>query len=133
MFYRSDTIVPERIVLSSWATNTLSMDDSLALKHQNIFNSTATSPVPGNSNINTMVITDRNKTVTASLVGNDSNSDTIHYPMPITVLFNPKQNQKYCSRFRFSCEFANTFDLVLQGEGTYEESEHQPLNPVPRG
>jgi hypothetical protein len=54
------------------------------------------------------------------------------YPAPISIIFTPKKNKKYCSRFRFVCEFANGFDLVLQGEGTYEEHEHHPLNPMPR-
>ncbi len=93
---------------------------------------------------NTNTILDRSKTVGATMVGGSgdfgasmgsttSNSENdIHYPMPITVLFNPAKNQRYCSRFRFTCEFANTFDLVLQGEGTYEEHEHRPINPIPR-
>lgn len=54
-----------------------------------------------------------------------------NYPMPLTVRFTPKKNAKYSSRFRFTCEFANTFDLVLQGEGTYEEHLHKPLRPMP--
>ena len=71
-------------------------------------------------------------TMTTTTTNSTTNND-IHYPMPITIMFRPNKNQKYCSRFRFTCEFANSFDLVLQGEGTYEEHEHQPLNPVPRG
>lgn len=54
------------------------------------------------------------------------------FPMPLNILFTPNRNVRYCSRFRFTCEFANSFDIVLQGEGTYEEHEHKPLNPIPR-
>lgn len=127
---------------ASWATNTLSLNDTLTKKHQNSF--------PDANNIGkTHTIKDRNQTFTATfdvsntkmtgqgetmtltVPGSSSNND-IHYPMPITIIFTPNKNQKYCSRYRFTCEFANSFDLVLQGEGTYEENEHQPLHPVPR-
>lgn len=91
-------IVPERVVESSWATNTLTLRDAVDLKHN---------------------------------LQHQSEADAC-YPMPITILFKPKKNVRYCSRFRFSCEFANSFDVVLQGEGTFEEHEHKPLNPVPR-
>ncbi|RYH29609.1 hypothetical protein EON65_07895 [archaeon] len=62
---------------------------------------------------------------------NSSGAQTC-YPLPVIIYFQPKKNVSYCSRFRFECEFANFFDLVLQGCGTYEEHEHKPLNPVPR-
>mmetsp|Transcript_22826 Transcript_22826/g.24963 ORF Transcript_22826/g.24963 Transcript_22826/m.24963 type:complete len:278 (+) Transcript_22826:531-1364(+) len=138
---KEDTIVPERLVQASWATNTLSLNDTLTKKHQNNF-------TDANNLGKTHTIKDRNQTFTASFdVSNTkmtgkgetmtltvpgSSSNDIHYPMPITIIFTPNKNQKYCSRYRFTCEFANSFDLVLQGEGTYEENEHQPLNPVPR-
>jgi len=93
-----ERIVPERVVESSWATNTLSLRDAVDLKHS---------------------------------LQHQSEADAC-YPMPIGILFKPKKNVRYCSRFRFSCEFANSFDVVLQGEGTFEEHEHKPLNPVPR-
>ncbi len=54
------------------------------------------------------------------------------YPMPVTIQFRPSKNVHYCSRFRFTCEFGNSFELVLQGEGTYEEHEHKPINPIPK-
>jgi hypothetical protein len=54
------------------------------------------------------------------------------FPLPLTIRFAPTKNTMYCSRFRFSCEFGNSFELVLQGEGTYEEHEHKPLNPIPK-
>lgn len=54
------------------------------------------------------------------------------YPVPITVKFNPRKNIRYSSRFRFICEYGNSFDVVLQGEGTYEEHEHKPLSPFPK-
>jgi hypothetical protein len=30
------------------------------------------------------------------------------------------------------CEYGNAFDVVLEGEGTYEEHEHKPLSPFPK-
>ena len=97
-YYRMDTIVPERVVKSSWATNTLSLQDSLEKRHEN---------------------------------QHESEADAC-YPMPLSIRFKPSKNQHYSSRFRFSCEYANTFDLVLQGEGTYEEHLHKPINPTPK-
>jgi hypothetical protein len=119
---KENSVVPERLVQSSWATNTLSLNDSLTLKHQNNFSLTNTLGGNGSPTVRG-----------GNTLAQSQPQQDIHYPMPITIIFTPKQNQKYCSRFRFSCEFANTFDLVLQGEGTYEENEHQPLNPIPRG
>lgn len=127
---KENTIVPERLVQSSWATNTLSINDTLTLRHQNNFTLTNGGGGNGSMKIQGTIIP---LGETAGGGGNPSADNDIHYPMPITIIFSPKQNQKYCSRFRFSCEFANTFDLVLQGDGTYEEHEHQPLNPLPRG
>lgn len=57
-------------------------------------------------------------------------SDAI-YPSPITITFQPKENIRYSSRFRFVCEYGNNFDVILQGNGTYEEHEHKPLRPMP--
>jgi hypothetical protein len=54
------------------------------------------------------------------------------YPLPIQIFFKPKKNVKYCSRYRFICEYGNVFDVLLEGEGTYEEHEHHPINPNPR-
>lgn len=92
------SVVPERLVQASWATNTLTIKDAVDLKHKQ----------------------------------QHQNEADACFPMPITIHFHPKKNVRYCSRFRFSCEFANSFDLVVQGEGTYEEHEHRPLNPIPR-
>ena len=58
------------------------------------------------------------------------NSDVKH-PTSITVKFTPRKNIRYNSRFRFVCEYGNSFDVILQGEGTYEEHEHKPLSPCP--
>jgi hypothetical protein len=96
--FRPDTIVPQRVVKSSWATNTLTLKDSLELRHND----------------------------------QHSNEADACFPMPIKIKFTPNKNSHYSSRFRFTCEFANTFDVVLQGEGTYEEHEHKPLNPTPK-
>eukprot|EP01033_Poteriospumella_lacustris_P001452 gene1452-1054_t len=93
-----NSVVPERLVQASWATNTLTIKDAVDLKHKQ----------------------------------QHQNEADACFPMPITIHFHPKRNVRYCSRFRFSCEFANSFDLVVQGEGTYEEHEHRPLNPIPR-
>ena len=54
------------------------------------------------------------------------------YPITLAVRFTPTKNIYYSSRFRFSCEYGNTFDLVLEGEGTFEEHMHKPIPPVPR-
>lgn len=54
------------------------------------------------------------------------------YPIPISIAFKPSRNVKYSSRFRFSCEYGNSFDVLLEGVGTFEEHEHKPLYPVPR-
>lgn len=93
-----ETIVPQRVVKTSWATNTLNLKDVVDLRHHD---------------------------------QNESEADAC-FPMPINVRFSPEKNVHYSSRFRFSCEFANSFDLVLQGEGTYEEHLHQPINPIPK-
>lgn len=99
------SIVPERLVESSWATQTLTISDSLELKH---------------------------KGKTTQPAFNKNNEADALFPMPLNITFAPKKNVRYCSRFRFTGEFANSFDLVLQGEGTFEEHEHRPLNPLPR-
>lgn len=54
-----------------------------------------------------------------------------NFPVPVTIQFRPSQNKKYGSRFRFTCEFGNSFDVMLFGDGTYEEHEHAPLYPKP--
>lgn len=113
------SIVPERLVQSSWASNTLSIGDSLELKHsqRGISNST----LKAGSSLASVAF----QTSTKS-------QNEICYPQPLHIQFTPKKNVRYCSRFRFSCDFANSIDLVLQGEGTHEENLHRPLNPIPR-
>ncbi len=54
------------------------------------------------------------------------------YPMPLSVKFCPSKNTRYSSRFRFVCEYGNTFDVIFEAEGTYEEHMHKPLYPAPR-
>ena len=66
-----------------------------------------------------------------SSAASETRSDAL-YPMPIQISFKPRKNLRYNSRFRFTCEYGNAFDLILQGEGTYEENEHKPLMPFPR-
>lgn len=89
---------------------TPTIEDALTLKHTTVHDKKGSS---GSSNDNTTAV-------------------GACYPMPITILFSPKKNVDYCSRFRFTCEFANSFDLVVQVEGTFEEHEHRPLHPIPR-
>jgi len=95
---KDDTVVPQRLVVTSWANRTLNMKDSLQIRHQE---------------------------------QHQSEADAC-YPMPITVRFLPNKNTPYSCRFRFSCEFGNTFDMLLQGRGTYEEHMHKPIHPVPK-
>lgn len=91
-------IVPQRFAQTSWALSTLTVGDTLQLRHnkQHQFEADA------------------------------------FFPEPVKIVFKPKKNAKYSSRFRFSCEFGNAFDIILQGEGTFEEHEHKPLYPAPR-
>ena len=63
--------------------------------------------------------------------GKGTESDAL-FPSPVEVAFKPTKNVRYCSRFRFTCEFGNTFDVMLEGKGTYEEHEHRPINPKPK-
>ena len=42
-------------------------------------------------------------------------------PKPVRVTFSPKRNVRYCSRFRFDVHHGESFDVVLQGAGSYEE------------
>jgi hypothetical protein len=123
--YREDSIVPERLVQASWALNTLTLSDSLELKHQH-----RQHRIGGNA----VTTTQRpllSQTVATTASGTGESTQTC-YPLPLSIIFAPKKNVTYCSRFRFECEFANSFDVVLFGAGTFEEHEHKPLNPVPR-
>lgn len=54
-----------------------------------------------------------------------------NYPAPLIIKFTPKKNVVYTSRFRFTTEFGNTFDILLEANGTYEEHEHRPHDPKP--
>ena len=54
-----------------------------------------------------------------------------NFPSPVTIQFRPIANKRYGSRFRFTCEFGNSFDVMLYGDGTYEEHEHAPMYPKP--
>ena len=42
-------------------------------------------------------------------------------PKPVRVTFAPKRNVRYCSRYRFNVHHGESFDVVLQGAGSYEE------------
>jgi hypothetical protein len=95
---QTDTVVPQRLVITSWAQRTLSIQDTLQNRH---------------------------------VEQHRSEADAC-FPMPITIKFVPTRNKSYSCRFRFVCEFGNTFDALLQGKGTYEEHEHKPINPIPR-
>ena len=95
---RSAPVVNQRLVEASWASQTLTLADSLTSRHVN---------------------------------AHQTEADPL-YPMPLNILFAPKKNCRYSSRYRFVCEFGNTFDVVLEGEGTYEEHMHRPINPMPK-
>ena len=60
----------------------------------------------------------------------ESDADPM-YPMPLNIRFSPNKNVRYSSRFRFICAFGNTFDILLEGEGTFEEHLHHPIYPMP--
>jgi hypothetical protein len=49
------------------------------------------------------------------------------FPQPITIVFRPKKDVVYKSRFRFQCENGNQVDLLLEGTGTYEEIPHNDV------
>lgn len=93
-----NVVVPQRLMESSWQSNTLTLRDSLQIRHNS----------------------------------QGVNASDPCFPIPLVVKFLPKKNVKYSSCFRFSCEFGNSFDVILQGSGTYEEHEHKPINPIPR-
>ena len=90
--------MPQRLVESSWAQNTLTFRDSLQKRHD----------------------------------AQQRRGAEACFPVPLVIKFNPKKNVRYSCRFRFSCEFGNSFDVLLTGQGTYEEHEHKPLSPAPR-
>eukprot|EP00603_Paraphysomonas_imperforata_P012272 CAMPEP_0114456490 /NCGR_PEP_ID=MMETSP0104-20121206/3660_1 /TAXON_ID=37642 ORGANISM="Paraphysomonas imperforata, Strain PA2" /NCGR_SAMPLE_ID=MMETSP0104 /ASSEMBLY_ACC=CAM_ASM_000202 /LENGTH=2201 /DNA_ID=CAMNT_0001628979 /DNA_START=70 /DNA_END=6675 /DNA_ORIENTATION=- len=90
-------VIEQRPVKTSWATQQLTMKDSLATRHH--------------------------KSKVKEI-------DPI-FPLPITVKFKPTKSTRYSSRFRFSCEYGNTFDVLLEGQGTFEEHEHNPKTPHP--
>jgi hypothetical protein len=104
-------------VKSSWQTNTISVLDTLKQRHGSHAATDANEDSPDFSS--TVV---KFKDAAANLC----------YPLPITIKFTPSKNMKYSSRYRFTCEYGNSFEVVVQGEGTYEEHEHNPLTPVPR-
>lgn len=93
-----ETVVPQRLMESSWASSTLNLRDSVQRRFDNQHNFEADA----------------------------------RFPIPVAIQFRPKANSRYSSRFRFSCDFGNSFDVILTGQGTYEEHEHKPLNPLPR-
>lgn len=68
---------------------------------------------------------------TKNATGSRQKGDMVK-PISIAVRFAPKKNIRYETRFRFSCEFGNSFDVVLSGEGTYEEHLHRPKPPAPK-
>lgn len=110
-------MVEQRLIKSSWQTNTISVLDTLKQRH----NSHAMSDIDPEDLSKSQTVV-KFKDAAANLC----------YPLPITIKFTPAKNMKYSSRYRFTCEYGNSFDIVIQGEGTYEEHEHNPLTPVPR-
>jgi hypothetical protein len=76
-------------------------------------------------------VTMRDTLTGRNATAHQSDADPL-YPMPVGIKFSPRKNVRYSSRFRFICEYGNTFDVLLEGEGTYEEHLHQPIFPMPR-
>jgi len=74
---------------------------------------------------------DLKDTIEARLAKQGEFEADARFPQPIQVQFRPKDNKVYMSRFRFNCEYGNQFDVILYGNGTYEEHEHMPLRPQP--
>jgi hypothetical protein len=114
--------VQQRLVQSSWATNTLTMKDSLKIRHNRSSHndSGACYPVP--------------LTIRYQI---RMHSRTLFSTKQINTFFSsqrfsPKKNSAYSCRFRFTCEFGNEFDVVFQGEGTFEEHLHNPVVPTPK-
>jgi hypothetical protein len=59
---------------------------------------------------------------TASKLRADNEDYPAHrFSRPILVTFRPKLKGPYRSRFRFLVEAGEAFDVVLEGQGTYEE------------
>lgn len=76
-------------------------------------------------------LTLRDTLTTRNVQAHQSDADPL-YPMPVGIKFSPKKNARYSSRYRFICEYGNNFDVILEGEGTFEEHLHQPIYPLPR-
>ena len=51
-------------------------------------------------------------------------------PFDILIEFSPQSNVRYSSRLKFVCQYGNTFEVLLEGEGTFEEHEHKPISPT---
>ena len=47
----------------------------------------------------------------------------LNYPYPLTVTFHPKANVKYRSKYICISEYGNICEFMLEGNGTYEESD----------
>lgn len=70
-------------------------------------------------------------TITKRHVEQHKTASDACYPQPIKVYFAPSKSGKYSSRFRFTCEYGNSFDVLLHGSGTFEEHLHAPMHPSP--
>ena len=47
----------------------------------------------------------------------------LNYPYPLTVTFQPKANVKYRSKYICISEYGNVCEFILEGKGTYDESD----------
>ena len=112
-------MVEQRLVQTSWASNTLTTLDTLTQRHRSHIPQGTLMPGGGGA-------------VPSGTVTVQEAAANICYPLPVCIRFTPTKSRKYTSRFRFTCDYGNAFDVLLQGEGTYEEHEHAPLFPVPR-
>ena len=43
------------------------------------------------------------------------------FPCPISILFRPKCNLRYRSRYRVICQYGNVVEFTVEGRGTFDE------------
>jgi len=73
----------------------------------------------------------QSRSFSSSALASQTINTSPQLPTTVSIRFSPKKNVSYCSRYRFTCEYGNSFDILLEGEGTYEEHLHKPTQPPP--
>ena len=73
--------------------------------------------------------TDANLTTLTGFL-KEKNDSNWREPRPVEVLFKPKKDVKYLSRFRFNVANGEGFDIVLSGQGSLAEEVARP-RPAP--